>query len=458
MAAAPGTLGTRLQPLRLKAERFWRWWSGELLALVPARFTAMAGAGRVPTIGFEGTEVVLLDPPPPTGHSGRVNLEGLEPAQAAVALRGLLEQAGETRARARVALSPGHALVRRVTMPAATEENLGSVLGFEMDRLTPFRAEDVYYDHRVVGRDAAAGTISVLLAIARRDVVEERLARARGLGLSVQAVAVPEESPHAGPSFDLLPRAERGEREGPRERLARQGLGAAFVVLLLVALLLPAFLKNREVHAIKPALDKAHSEAQATDALIGELDRLVADNNFLLGRRHAAYPPLAYLEEVTRLLPDNTWLQQLDIKQVGKGRELLMSGETVSSSKLIEILEQSKLLQNAQPRGTVTRGTQPGTERFVIAAEIRPRQAPEPVGVMQPQSPIALAPSYAPPQGAPAAAEAKPAVAVVTPVPSANTNPAGTPPAGSAALGKPGSGPYVPTVPPELLRSQPAKK
>ena len=477
MAAAAGTLNARLQPLRLKAQRFWLWWSGELLALVPQRFTAIAGAGRVPTVGFQGNSIVLLDPPLADAHSARVETEGLESAQVATALRGLLERAGETRGRVRLALNPGEALVRRVTMPAATEENLGSVLGFEMDRLTPFRADEVYYDHRVLARDAASGTITVLLAVARRDIVEPRLAHARALGLSVQGVAVAEEGPRAGPALDLLPREERGEREGPKERALKQGLAAAALLLLLVALLLPAFLKNREVHAIKPALDKAYAEARATDALVSELDRLVADHNFLLAKRHAAYPTLAYIEEVTRLLPDNTWLQQMEIKQTGKGRELLMSGETVSSSRLIEVLEQSKLLQNAAPRGTVTRGTQPGTERFVIVAEIRPRQQPEAIGLSQAQSALALAPPYAPPQAAPpvasvevatpsapasnaAAANAPATKAAVANAPAANAPaPAATPKRTDIAPAKPGSGrPYVPQVPPELLQPQPAKK
>ena len=57
--------------------------------------------------------------------------------------------------------------MRRVTMPAATEENLRQVLGFEMDRLTPLRADEVYFDYRVVSRDAAAGQIAVQLAVAR---------------------------------------------------------------------------------------------------------------------------------------------------------------------------------------------------------------------------------------------------------------------------------------------------
>ena len=68
---------------------------------------------------------------------------------------------------------------------------------------------------------------------------------------------------------------------------------------------------------------------------------------------------------------------------MGKAREVQITGETASSSKLIELLEQSTLLQNAAPRGTVTRGSQPGSERFMIAAEARSRPQPEARPVME---------------------------------------------------------------------------
>jgi general secretion pathway protein L len=138
------------------------------------------------------------------------------------------------------------------------------VLGFEMDRLTPFRAEEVYYDHRVLGRDAAAGTIDVLLAVARREIVDARLAQMRELGVSVQGVQVREDAPRAGPALDVLPTGQRGEREKPQERRLKQGLSPARSLLLL-ARSRSRLRKNREVHAIGPALDKAATEARATD-------------------------------------------------------------------------------------------------------------------------------------------------------------------------------------------------
>ena len=441
MAAIPEPSIRPVPPWQAKLERFWRWWSAELLALAPT----LAGAARAPMLATEGSAVVLVEPRAAAGEpQERVDLAELDAPRGLAAVRAMLERAGETRGRARLALAAHEALVRRVTMPAATEENLGSVLGFEMDRLTPFRSEEVYYDHRVVGRDAAAGTIEVVLALARREVVDARLAQMRELGVSVQGVAVREDSQRPGPALDVLPSGQRGEREKPRERVIKQSLAAAALVLLIAALAIPALRKRSEVHAVKPVLDKALTEAQSTDALIKELERQVADYNFLLARKHGSGPALAYIEEVARLLPDNTWLQQLDIKTTGKAREVLISGETASSSKLIEILEQSQVLQNAAPRGPVTRGTQPGTERFLIAAEARPRPQPEARPVTEAQSAAPPPPPpLAPPQVTGPAA-APPAAATLTP-----SQPPQAPP--QDIIFKP-RGKYV--TPPEAVKPQ----
>ena len=391
-------------PWKQKLAAFWRWWTGELATLMPERF---ARGSRVPVVAVDGGELAIVEPKSAAGPEARVAVSTLDALQARNAVRAMLERAGETRGRARVRLQRDEALVRRVTMPAATEENLPQVIGFEMDRLTPFRAEDVYFDQHVVSRDPAAGSIAVQLAVARRDVVDARVAQLRDLGVSVQGVAVGDD---AGAGLDLLPTEQRGERESANERLAKRALLGLVVVLLFVALLLPAWQKRETVIALHPVLARAEADAKAADALSRELERLVADYNYLLAKKHAP-PALAYLEEFSRLLPDNTWVQQFDLRSAGKGREVQITGETPSSSKLIELMEQSTLLQNAAPRGTVTRGSQPGTERFMIAAEPRPRPLPEPrpateVAAIVPTPPPAVAP---PPVAPTAEAPANPA-------------------------------------------------
>jgi general secretion pathway protein L len=410
MAASSDAMARPRPAWRQKVSSFRAWWMGELVHAMPER---LRGAGRVPQLQLGDGELVLVEPKSAAGPDSNVALATLDAARARQAVRALLERAGESRNRARLCLGRDEALMRRVSMPGATEENLRQVLGFEMDRLTPFKAEDVYFDARVVGRDAAAGTISVLLAIARRELVDARLAALRDLGVSVQGVTLREEPGQSNTPLDLLPLDQRGERETTRERIIKRGLLAAVVALLLFALLFPVWRKRDSIIKLHPVVGKAQADAQATDTLAHDLERQVADYNFLLAKKHAAPASLAYLEEVTRLLPDNTWVQQFELKTAGKTREVQITGETASSSKLIEILEKSTLLQNAATRGTVTTGSQPNSQRFMIAAETRPRPMPESVSLAG--SPVPVAVPAAPPAPAPAPAPA-PQPAKVEPV------------------------------------------
>ncbi len=381
MSATTGYSTSRAAPsFRQKLDSFRRWWWGEISVLIPERFAAMRGGGA----HLEPGELVLREARGGAAAGERVAIASLDENQRRVAVRALLERAGETRGRARIALAAGEALVRRTTMPAATEENLAQVLGFEMDRLTPFKAEEVYFDYRVASRNAAAGQIVVQIAVARRELIEARLASLRALGIIPQAVAVSDDAVTGGASFNLLPKGEPGERETSGEGVIQYSLIGLVALLLVVALMLPAWQKRQAIIDLHPR----------------EVEQKIADHNFVTAKKQATYPALAIVEEVTRLLPDNTWVQQFEVKTGGKVREVQISGETPSSSKLIEVLEQSALMKNAAPRGTVVRGATPNSERFVIAAEMRARQAPEP-------RPVASTAPVAPPVPAPAPAPEK---------------------------------------------------
>ncbi|HEY2629390.1 MAG TPA: PilN domain-containing protein [Usitatibacter sp.] len=400
---------------RLKANALWRWWTGELSQLVPERFAGFGRGDRAPMLAIRDGEASIADARPGiTSHRSAIG--SLEPAQRRTAVRTLLEGAGEQRGRARATLGSDEALVRRVTMPLATEENLRQVLEFEMDRLTPFRADEVYYDYRIVSRDSAAGQLVIQVVVARREVVDARVRELRDLGVSVQGVAIREDAGTANVPFDLLPNEQRGERESSRERFVQRVAVGIVLVLLFVALVYPVYQKRETFIALNPLVIQARHEAEATDGLARELERQVADYNYLLARKHGTQPALAFIEEMSRLLPDNTWVQQLDVKTVGKTREVQISGETASASKLIEILEGSTLLQNAAFRGNVSRGTQTGTERFLISAEVRPRAQPESRSVFEMVSltpPAPMPPAPLPPASGPAPSPP----ATVTPVP-----------------------------------------
>jgi len=402
---------------RAQAAALFAWWTGEISAFAREHFAVLGGGGDVPLVAIEGDEVTLLEPRAAAGPETHVDLAAFDEPRRRSAFGALLQRAGETRDRVRVRLARGEALVRRVAMPMATEENLRQVIAFEMDRLTPFRAEEVYFDYRVVSRDAAAGRLSVAIAVARREFVDALLGRLRGLGANVQGLSVQEDPAGAAQPLDLLPSEQRGERETSRDRIVQRSLVGAVVVLLLFALGIPLWRKRETVVMLLPLVEKARVQAEATSRLSAELERQVNDYNFLLAKKYGSWPVLAYVEEISRLLPDNTWVQVLEVRTTGKTREVQITGETASSSKLIEILEQSKLLQNATPRGTVSRGSTPNSERFMIAAEARPRPLPD-------ASPVIAA-------GAAPEAQPQPR----PPAPTATATPAGKAPSAAPAKG-----------------------
>jgi hypothetical protein len=124
------------------------------------------------------------------------------------------------------------------------------------------------------------------------------------------------------------------------------------------------------------------------------------------------------LEDVTRLLPDDTWLTQLEVRTSGRGkdmqRELLFRGESANAGRLVTLLEDSRLFTQAAPRSPTTK-IQPGPgEIFDLGAQMKPLPSPAPIALAAldkppaavPRAP-AVPPSPPPPRPSGDAAKAK---------------------------------------------------
>jgi hypothetical protein len=167
---------------------------------------------------------------------------------------------------------------------------------------------------------------------------------------------------------------------------------------------------------------------------------------------------LQSLEDVTKLLPDDTWLTQFEIKSTAKGkephREILVRGESANAGRLISLLEESKLFEQAAPRSPTTK-IQPGPgEIFDLGAQLKPLPPPEPlqfatagegeampaaaVPAPVPAAPLVKAPPPARPGSPEAAAAPAAGAADDAPAPAA-APPAAAPPAAAtpAAKGSP---------------------
>jgi len=463
--------------LALGLPAFWAWWTRELAPLVPAAPRAAVRRKLLrPVLAFGQDTAVLWEPRATDGTlayvaSARVPLQGDATAvqQAGrAAIDGLPKvpwSAGPGAPKVVVALAPGQVLRKRLVLPAAVEPDLKQTLAYDLDRHTPFKPDELWFDAAVVGRDAQRGEIRVDWAAALRTTVAEAKKRAESFGATVAAVT-PDAPGDEGPvttgrsRLNLLPAAERPAVAWWRRWRVWAPL-AACALVALVAIVLPIWQKRAYVIALTQTTEQARVQADAASALRNQLETATNDYNYVLGRKYGFPSSVQVLEDVTKLLPDDTWLTQLDVRSA-KGskepkRELLLRGESANAGRLVTLLEDSKAFIEAAPRSPTTK-IQPGPgEIFDVGAQVAPVAPPPPVQIASTAAPASPSPPAAAPSSAPSApvapGTASPAAAAVPPAAATAAPPPATaaaPPAATAA-----APPRAPVPPGVVVPPQP---
>jgi general secretion pathway protein L len=406
---------------RLGVAGFGTWWADELSDIAPARLRKALERRRLRPVLLVDTERVTFWRPVLDADSYRMQEAGSlavgtdlnAMANDGRAMLAPLFAPGAHPA-VTVALPPRQVLRRTLTLPAAVADNLHATVGYDLDRLTPFKPEEIYFDTAIVARDNARGTISVEVVAARRRVVDHAIALARSFGAEVVAVVPAAPAEAAQSHLDLLPTDE--ERDGMG--WARWQVLVPVVVLVLLALaalLLPIWQKRSDAIELLRVTDAEAIRAQQSDRLREELARATAEYNFTLERK-LTHPGVGQvLDEMSRLLPDDTWLNQLEYKTSVRGaaqqREVFIRGESANAGKLVSLLEGAKFVGDASPRSPTTK-LQPGPgESFDLGLKVKDMPLPAPVPLTEASvaaataRPALVRPAPAVPASKPAAAE-----------------------------------------------------
>jgi general secretion pathway protein L len=345
--------------------RFLAWWGGELRALLPERWRRMlAVEDALVVLELEGDELKV---------SRRLSDHSVELMRLPLAERDALQPALErdlgedTRELRRVLLLPAPSVLRRVlTLPAAALENLRTVLGFELDRQTPFKPEQVVFDSRVLAHEPGARQVPVELALVPRERLQHSLAAVGGLAPTLSAVDVgtPEGRPQG---YNFLPPEQRQRRPNTRLWL-NLGLLALSIVFLLMAM--SQLLDNRRdaVAALSAEADEMHDEARAVARLRASLEDAATAANFLAIEKARQPSMVLLLNEITRLLPDSTWLERISFSN----GEISMSGQSDEAAKLVELLQASTLLRSPALSGPIQPDARTRKDRFTITAGYGP--------------------------------------------------------------------------------------
>jgi general secretion pathway protein L len=266
--------------------------------------------------------------------------------------------------RLELVLRPNRFLVRPLELPARATDFIEGIVRVQIDRLTPWTAAEAVFG---CGTPAPAGPGKIVTTIAAttRATTDPYIA---GLGtLHPASVSVFTRAGEAtGDLIKVFDQQARGlldrQRLSRLLRLSLAGLAAAAVLSTTAGAFIGNYLDSRR--------DELNSELNARRVAL-RLDRDGSERSplaLLARRKHGNQSSVVAIEELSRVLPDNTYVTELHID----GGTLQITGVTQDAPSLIRLLEQSPHFTRATFFAPTTRAPSDPGDRFHIEAKLEP--------------------------------------------------------------------------------------
>ncbi len=319
------------------------WWAGELVGMLPAPARRW----------FETRPSLTAEPLADGGY--RLTRNG----------RLVMEAVGDTRRPRPVTLRLPReaALIREAPAPAMPDHDLRRMLELDIDRLTPFRPDQVFVDVVVEGLSAGGPRRAVVAAI-QRDLAAQAIEHAHASGLDPHVLGVAASS-SAEAALDFLPKMREAQL-APRPSANRTLIWGA-VALLAVANLGAAIGRDMlDVRALRARVESQRPQVSQVQALRRKVlseERRRAD---IISRR-ASGEPLRMLDALTGALPNGAWIDRLAFD----GQAVRVSGFRQDQVDVAAALRAAPLLVNVRNSGSDVLTRQAAGQPFDLTVDLR---------------------------------------------------------------------------------------
>jgi general secretion pathway protein L len=341
---------------------FFSWWFGQLADLLPQRLRRSA-----PTAA-DATVLIPLTAPGPTIEAVAIGLRrnGKESplGQFALGAAGLAEIPRSPGKPAVLRLREGDVLGKTVTLPLAAERELNQALVFEMDRETPFRPDELYWNHRIEAVDRPNGRLLVRLLLAPKAHLAPLLDLLGQAGVAPVRAEIAD-GPDAGFWLPLNGNGHSAER-GTSPLV--KPLAVFCAVLALAAVAIPFVRQSSAMARLDQTLAVGRTAAAEADRLHREIARLAGSADLVEKEREKVGQPLAVLAAATQVLPDDSYLTEMQLQE----RKLTMSGRSAAAARLIGAMSADSEFHNPTFAAPVTRIEALRQEIFTIVTEVAP--------------------------------------------------------------------------------------
>ena len=337
--------------------RFFTWWLGELRALFAGNPKPREGKTLIFQPGERGTvvseqrrarmrELGWFAPDGSYSPGLAARLKRFKPGHTGLRFEVLAEEF----------------LEKTLELPAAALENLHEVVRYELERVTPFRQTDVYFDATPSTSGSRDGNINVALRIIQRREIDARIQFLEQSGFSPAQRHTSIYHDDGAVWLSLTPESTRpglSRRLGP----LLWSLNALLVVGLAAWVL---WQQQVKLSALDEQSSRLRQELSRNVELFEQVEQRKQQLNALLERQRRRPAAVLILDELTRLMPDNTHLRRLQIT----GSAVRLQGVSSNAAALVQLIEASNFFSGVRFEAAVVRDTRSQGERFSISAQV----------------------------------------------------------------------------------------
>lgn len=262
-------------------------------------------------------------------------------------------------------LPPEMTLQTTLSLPKTAQEHLSNIICFEMDRKTPFKADQVFYDYQTLQTKRNDQQIEVELQLVPKVQLNGLLDNLHKIGITPSRVAPTLFQQRKDFNCNLLPQNNEPSIELKYQRF-QWSLLLCNLVLIIAVISLPLMEKEQQIKLLQDEVAYQQNVAEEVFDIRNERETLLSQQQAYVSLRQQQNSSLELIDELTQLLPDSTWLNKVAIQ----GSSLRIQGEGSNASELIALLENSKQMKSVSFLSPVTQNPRSGKERFMISAQL----------------------------------------------------------------------------------------
>lgn len=262
-------------------------------------------------------------------------------------------------------LAAERAVVRTLQLPAGSRNHIDAIIRHQLEQLVPWPADKMTFDYDLQDGETAKASDQLHVRVVAVSLATMRSAiePLNAAGVKSVVVGLAADPPGKASTINLLPGA-KAALAARRSRIALASLcvlaaiGTAMITVGGWRLYEEAQEAKRieaSLAGLRNTIDVARQKAEQADS-----------SGLRLARKWDAVPMVLLLDELSKVIPETTYLTTLDVAD----RNVRITGLSANASRLISLIEDTDMLEAVNFSAPVVRDANNGKERFEILAHL----------------------------------------------------------------------------------------